>query len=232
MDRVRVFRYSDLIVNNGCNMSNKAQQLLNPDWLYTASEIGTRPCPVPATAGVYAFYFDGPPPGIDSKDCHRINQHALLYIGIAPKAPPLNGRSASKSHLRKRLRTHYFGNAEGSTLRRTLGCLLSAQLAIQLRRVGSGSRYTFTNPGEQVLDDWMRQHAFVTWVETSAPWELETHLLSSGLRLPLNLDGNPCQEAVATVSAIRSKARQLADQLDIIIDSGGPRKKPKFLPTS
>src|SRR6516225_3476743 len=39
VDRVRVFRYSDLIVNNGCNMSNKAQQLLNPDWLYTASEI-------------------------------------------------------------------------------------------------------------------------------------------------------------------------------------------------
>jgi hypothetical protein len=28
----------------------------------------------------------------------------------------------------------------------------------------------------------MRQHAFVTWVETSAPWELETNLLSSGLR--------------------------------------------------
>ena len=213
-------------------MSNKAQQLLGPDRLYTASEIGTRPCPVPTTAGVYAFYFDEPPPGIDSKECYRINQHTLLYIGIAPKAPPLNGRAASKSHLRKRLQTHYFGNAEGSTLRRTLGCLLSSQLAIQLRRVGSGSRYTFTNPGEQVLDDWMRQHAFVTWAETSAPWELETHLLSSGLRLPLNLDGNPWQEVVAIVSAIRLKARQLADQLDIIIDSGGPRKKPKFLPTS
>jgi hypothetical protein len=225
-----VFRYSDLIVDDGCDMSKKAQQLLSPDRLYTASEIGTRPCPVPATAGVYAFYFDEPPPGIDSKDCHRINQHALLYIGIAPKAPPLNGRAASKSHLRKRLQRHYFGNAAGSTLRRTLGCLLSAQLAIQLRRVGSGSRYTFTNPGEQVLDDWMRQHAFVTWIETSAPWELETHLLSSGLRLPLNLDGNPWQEAVAIVRAIRLKARQLADQLDIIIDSGGPRKKP--IPTS
>ena len=70
----------------------------------------------------------------------------------------------------------------------------------------------------------------MTWIETSAPWELETHLLSSGLRLPLNLDGNPWQEAVAIVRAIRLKARQLADQLDIIIDSGGPRKKP--IPTS
>lgn len=204
---------------------NAKQQLLRPHHLYSASEIGSRPCPVPACAGVYAFYFNKPPPGIDSKDCHRFNQHTLLYVGIAPKAPPLNGRPGSKSHLRRRLRTHYYGNAAGSTLRRTLGCLLSAQLAIQLRRVGSGGKYTFTNPGEQILDDWMRQHAFVTWVETSAPWELEKYLLSSDLRLPLNLDGNPWQQAVAIVSAMRLKARQLADQLDIIIDSGGPRKK-------
>jgi len=70
----------------------------------------------------------------------------------------------------------------------------------------------------------MRQHAFVAWVETSAPWELEKHLLSSGLRLPLNLDGNPWVEAVAVVRAVRLKARQLADELGIIADSGGPRK--------
>jgi GIY-YIG catalytic domain len=75
------------------------------------------------------------------------------------------------------------GNAEGSTLRRTPGCLLSAQLSIQLRRVGSGVRYTFTNPGEQLLDQWMGGHAFVTWVEIDAPWQLEEHLLSSGLIL-------------------------------------------------
>ena len=181
---------------------------------------------------VYAFYFNKPPPHIDAKDCHPFNPHKLLYVGIAPKPPPLNGRAPSKSHLRQRLRTHYFGNAAGSTLRRTLGCLLSDLLAIQLRRVGSSGRYTFTNPGEQILDDWMRQHAFVTWVETSAPWELEKHLLSSDLRLPLNLDGNPLQEAVAIVRTIRSKARQLADQLDIIIDSGGPRKKAKLLTPS
>src|SRR5262249_36176050 len=153
-------------------MSNKAQQLLSPDRLYTAPEIGTRPCPVPATAGVYAFYFDEPPRGIDSKDCHRINQHTLLYIGIAPKAPPLNGRAASKSHLRKRLQTHYFGNAEGSTLRRTLGCLLSAQLAIQLRRAGGSSRYPFTNPGAPGPYNLMRQHVFLALAHTHPPSQL------------------------------------------------------------
>jgi hypothetical protein len=70
----------------------------------------------------------------------------------------------------------------------------------------------------------MRQHALVTWVETSAPWELEAHLLASGLRLPLNLHGNPWLEAVAYLSAVRLKARQLADELPVILDSGGPRK--------
>ena len=59
------------------------------------------------------------------------------------------------------------------------------------------------------------QHAFVTWVETSAPRELETYLLSSSLRLPLNLEGNPWHEAVAIVSAARLKARQEADRYEV-----------------
>jgi hypothetical protein len=160
--------------------------------------------------------------------CHRAGQHALLYVGIAPKPPPMNGRAPSRSNLRQRLRTHYYGNAEGSTLRRTLGCLLSDQLGIKLRRVGSGRRYTFTNTGEQLLDDWMRQNAFVTWVETGAPWELETQLLSSGLRLPLNVDGNPWAEGLAVVRAVRLKAKQLADALDIVMDNGGPRRPAKI----
>jgi hypothetical protein len=74
----------------------------------------------------------------------------------------------------------------------------------------------------------MRQHAFVCWVETDAPWELETHLLASGLSLPLNVDGNPCQEAVSAVRTVRLSARRLADQLEIIADNGGPRKPPVY----
>ena len=147
-------------------------------------------------------------------------------LASRPKPLPPNGKPPSRSTLRQRIRTHYFGNAEGSTLRRTLGCLLSSNLGIALRRVGSGSRYTFTNPGEQVLDRWMAQHAFVCWVETNAPWEIETRLLASGLSLPLNVDGNPCREAVTAVRTVRLRARQLADQLEIIADSGGPRKPP------
>jgi len=50
------------------------------------------------------------------------------------------------------MRDHFTGNAEGSTLRLTLGCLLSETLNIKLRRVGRGKRHTFTNPGEIILD--------------------------------------------------------------------------------
>jgi hypothetical protein len=205
-------------------MNQHIDRLLHPNQLYTASDVAARPCPVPARPGVYAWYFVEPPPHVVTTDCHRAGDRLLLYVGISPKAPPLNGRSPSRSTLRKRIQTHYFGNAAGSTLRRTLGCLLSSQLGIQLRRVGSSGRYTFTNPGEQLLDRWMSRCALVTWVETEEPWALERHLLSSGLILPLNVDGNPCLEAVEVVRAVRLKARQLADELEIIADSGGSRR--------
>ncbi|MEU1194017.1 GIY-YIG nuclease family protein [Streptomyces sp. NPDC005859] len=48
----------------------------------------------------------------------------------------------STQNLRKRVRYHYRGNAAGSTLRLTLGCLLG----LDLRRVGSGKRTRRTSP--------------------------------------------------------------------------------------
>jgi hypothetical protein len=207
-------------------MNRTIQRLLHPKHLYKASEVLSRSSQVlPTSPGVYAWYFDARIPLIDVTDCHRVDHCALLYVGISPKAPPQNGKSPSRSTLRKRIRTHYRGNAEGSTLRRTLGCLLSSQLGIQLRRVGSGKRYTFTNPGEQVLDRWMDRHAFVTWVETEAPWEVEKKLLSSHLSLPPNVDGNASQKAAAIVSAARLEARRCAEKLAIVSDNGGPRRQ-------
>lgn len=196
------------------------EPLLHPERLYTAADVIGRPSAVPARPGVYGWYFDEAPPHVDVTGCHRHGAMVLLYVGISPKAPPSNGRAASRSTLRQRLRTHYAGNAEGSTLRRTLGCLLGQKLGIDLRRVGSGTRYTLTNPGERVLDGWMHQHAFVTWVETDRPWEVEEHLLLSGLRLPLNMDGNPWHEAVAVLRTMRLQARLAADQLSIVARSG------------
>jgi hypothetical protein len=70
---------------------------------------------------VYAWYFDVVPPGVPTERRHTTDAGALLYVGIAPKQPPANGRPASRQSLRTRVRYHYRGNAAGSTLRLTLG---------------------------------------------------------------------------------------------------------------
>lgn len=57
-----------------------------------------------------------------------------MYAGVAPKASPSNGAMPSRQTLRDRIRYHYRGNAEGSTLSLTLGYLLSGQLCICFRR--------------------------------------------------------------------------------------------------
>src|ERR1700722_988896 len=80
------------------------------------------------------------------------------------------------------------GNAEGSTLRLTLGCLLAGELGLQLRRVGSGGRLTFCD-GEARLSEWLDANAVVTWETCPEPWLLE-ELLIRCVNLPLNLAQN------------------------------------------
>lgn len=147
-------------------------------------------------------------------ECHKTRWGSLLYIGISPKAPPRNGRSPSRQNLRTRVRYHYRGNAAGSTLRLTLGSLLAAELLIQLRRVGSGQRLTFAE-GEQVLSNWMGDHARVCWVTSSEPWELERSLIRK-LVLPLNLDQNQHSGFHAQLTAARAQQRSVARQLPVI----------------
>lgn len=90
--------------------------------------------------------------------------------------------------------------------------MLSEELGIQLRRVGSGTRLTFTNAGEAKLSDWMERNAFVSWVEHPAPWLLE-HDLIQGESLPLNLQGNQSHPFHKQLSAIRSAQKQRAKEL-------------------
>jgi GIY-YIG catalytic domain-containing protein len=78
------------------------------------------------------------------------------------EAPPSNGKELSKQSMWHRLRYHFRGNAEASTLRLTLGCLLAKQFGIEMRRVGSGKRMTF-GPGEAALSEWMGRNAFVAF---------------------------------------------------------------------
>ena len=78
--------------------------------------------------------------------CVTRDEFTLLYVGISP------GRRASTQNLRRRVRYHFRGNAEGSTLRLTLGCLLESVLNTRLRRVGSGKRLTFGEAEERLTE--------------------------------------------------------------------------------
>ncbi|MFE9049867.1 GIY-YIG nuclease family protein [Streptomyces rubiginosohelvolus] len=150
---------------------------------------------MPAAAGVYGWYFEKAP-------YPELAAGRLLYVGIAPRHM---ANRISTQNLRKRVRYHYRGNAAGSTLRLTLGCLLG----IELRRVGSGKRMTFGKAGEAVLSEWMAENARVCWIEHAEPWTVEAELISQ-LDLPLNLDQNRRNPFYSPLKELRSQARQRA----------------------
>jgi hypothetical protein len=186
--------------------------------VYSCEEVLTRPSPVPAQDGVYGWWFRKLPPLVAADACGQHQDLRLLYVGISPKRPPLNGRSPSRQTLRDRIKYHYTGNAEGSTLRKTLGCLLVDELGIQLRRVGSGTRMTFVG-GEQRLSDWMAENAFVSWVVRDQPWELEDALIRA-LDLPLNLQGNPHNRFHSVLTGVRARCVAEAKSLPTVPNPG------------
>lgn len=173
--------------------------LVSPSRLLAASEVLERPSPVPAAPGVYGWHFQEPPyPGLPT---------GLLYVGIAPR---YMANRTSTQNLRKRVRYHYRGNAAGSTLRLSLGCLLG----LELRRVGSGKRMTYGKQGEAVLSQWMAEHARVCWVEHPEPWNPEAELIAR-LDLPLNLDQNRGNGFHARLTELRAEARRRARALPV-----------------
>jgi hypothetical protein len=188
--------------------------LLRPVMLYSRQEVLARPCPVPAEPGVYGWYFDRAPGVTPLAGTHVVDGWFLLYVGISPKAPSREGPRTSRQSLRSRIRYHYRGNAAGSTLRLTLGCLLADELGIGLRRVGSGNRLTF-NAGELVLSEWMATHARVCWMRDIAPWTVESRLIEQ-LYVPLNLDQNTSSTFRSTLSAARAAQRVTARTLPVI----------------
>ncbi|WP_216093956.1 GIY-YIG nuclease family protein [Jiangella alba] len=108
--------------------------------------------------------------------------------------------------MRARLRTHFRGNASGSTFRLTLGSLLAETIGLRLRRVGRTGRLTFSD-GEWVLSEWMARHARVCWLPTASPWLLESELIGR-LALPLDLDQNQGGAFHAALSPQRQRADQ------------------------
>lgn len=176
--------------------------------LFGRNQVLAQPDLLPSARGVYAWFFKSIPPVVPTADCYVRDNLTLLYIGISPK----NARS--RQNLRKRVVYHFRGNAEGSTLRLTLGTLLAETSDSPLRRVGSGKRMTFTHVGEQWLDGWLEQHARVCWIEHPEPWVLEHELLNA-YSLPLNIQDNRHHPFSAELSEIRKKAKAAAREMPI-----------------
>lgn len=183
--------------------------LLDPVVTHTRANVLARPSAVPSTPGLYAWYFDAPVPGVPLTECYTTEHGTLLYVGISPGPPPGNGKPPSRQNLYKRIRYHYTGNAAGSTLRLTLGCHLTPTLGIELRRVGSGTRLTFTPAGEAALSDWMSQHARAAILEHPAPWDLEPALIQA-VNVPLNIDHNSVNPYYLINRALRAQHKTAA----------------------
>jgi hypothetical protein len=200
--------HSSLCVNESHPVGSESDLIL-PTRLLSKDEVFGDPCPVPKAPGVYAWYFRGIPDGVMTDGCIRFDSCCLLYVGIAPTEPPRNGREPSRQRLFDRIRYHYAGNAQGSTLRLSLGCLLAEKLGTSLRAVGSGRRLTFGVEAERALSAWMRENAFVAWTVHPRPWTLERELIGR-LCLPLNIQGNARHPFQATLRGIRQKAKRTA----------------------
>lgn len=154
---------------------------------HTREEVFSDPCPVPDAPGANGWWFRTVPADIDVSGCEQRDGLTLLYVGISPTRPPVSGKPPSTQDLRKRVKYHFGAanaDAEGSTLRKTLGILLSDELGFKLRRIGNGDRRTFAG-GESVLTQWMAENVLVSWVVHPEPWFLEEKLIAA-LDLPLN----------------------------------------------
>ena len=89
-----------------------------------------------------------------------------------------------------------------------------APLALVLSLI-SGNRKTFTNLGEQFLDQWMEDNAFVCWAEHDEPWELEQTLLKTH-SCPLNIQDNGGHAFHGQLRQLRKEANETARRLEIV----------------
>jgi len=175
--------------------------LTNPTKLWSRSEVLSKPCPVPQEPGIYAWYFKEIPPKAPVEKCKVVQGLTLLYVGISPR------NEDSGENLKKRIRTHYKDDAEFSTLRRSLGCLLREQLDIRLQSIGISGQIIHFADGEETLSEWMQKNAFVTWVMQEEPWTFEKQIIKQ-LNLPLNLKRNEDHPFHPILSSIRKKCVQ------------------------
>jgi len=187
------------------------QELIKPR-TYNSCKVSEVKEKVPEQNGVYAWYFRmrNVLENIPTEGCMRSqwegDDYALLYIGIAPKRAQVNGKR--NSTLNERIKNqHTNGNAEGSTLRFSLGCLLEDKLGIKLCRV---EPMKFDD--EEKLTHWMNENALVVWTLDEKPWLKEVDFIKKASP-PLNIQHNRHHPFCPSLIRIRAEARERAKSL-------------------
>jgi len=187
------------------DLSPTAAHVIAPSSLTSLADI----CTAPREKGIYAWWFRPGVLQVPTAAYVEVAGRQLLYVGIAPRKPSAAGKE-SASRLRNRLMTHATKDASRSTLRLSLGVLLSRELSLSLGT--HGSRVHWGPEGESRLSRWMEQHASVTWLANDQPWVAERELIRH-VPLALNLDERDDPFATflsARRRELRSAARHLA----------------------
>lgn len=188
------------------------EPLLAPARLVAAAEVLSDRAIIPDEAGIYGWWFATLPPGVpEAGTLHRGSFH-LLYVGIAPRAPG-RGVSASKSTLRKRIRRDHLGKRiASSTLRRSLAWLLSEQLELRISR-NKARKWAMPTTDEAKLSAWIGREARLSFLISSAPWEIEHRLIRLGPALPLNIAGSDHPHCQTLLSLRQGHQRHLGQPL-------------------
>jgi hypothetical protein len=182
------------------NLSEVARPLLDPEVVHRVSDIIDDPTIVPKLGGLYGWWFDDALPSVPRLETLRRDGRCLLYVGIAP-----NGAKGTtgKRTLRDRLKNHCRGPVASSTVRLTLLTIIGEELSISCWRSPKG-KVIISKGDEKRLTEWMNAHMRVAWMPHPTPWLVETELLHSGLRLPLNISGSN-GEFVTSLKSSRSR---------------------------
>lgn len=165
------------------NLSVDLDALLHPRERYVPTILARDPSLIPKAGGIYGWWFDRQLPVVPRDEVLNSDGWALLYVGIAPSGA---ARTSGKRTLRDRLKNHCKGPIRTSTLRRTVTALVGEELGLEVTRDERG-KVAMPRDDEDKLSQWLGEHARLSWLVHDQPWIVETQLIRSGPRLPLNV---------------------------------------------
>ena len=153
----------------------------NPDKLYSLKELKKNNLP-PDSSGIYGWYFDRLPPFVPSVGCTVVKKWwifkrwTLLYIGKA--------KNLKERIIDYHIDGKHYPKGTMSTLRLSLGCLLSDKLGLILYypRESFGKR-------DRNLNKWLTKHVRVAWIVSRNMRVLEEKAIWRYI-LPLNIKDN------------------------------------------